>query len=289
MTNTNATSVPSQDTIIRSTPPQHFSILYHDTLKLLLRTHNSILRTYMALQTLGDGSRITRNLVQEVMDVGFDSADYGTTEQEVVASITKLREMGFVWVLKKEGKPDELYLMPFLNDQQKAKFQGRTNELPPPSAPVEEVRQPESEAEPEPLPRSYQVAQERQQSGSRRRSEPVQSQPSSLPAMNGLSPWFKNHQEHAKFLGQIHHDYPKKSNIKYALDAWEALFSTGEEMTQEEQMQIWNGLQWWYQYWIDNNTEEKYIPNLSRFIEREQWLPEAIQEREQKDAARNRR
>lgn len=295
--NTNAPSVPSQDAIIRSTPPQHFSIFYHDTLKLLLKTHNSLLRTYMALQTLGDGSRVTRSFVQAVMDAGFSGADYGTTAQEVLSCIQKLREMGFIWIMHKDDKPDEIFLMPFLNEQQKAKFQGRTNELPPPSAPVEQLKQEiddfraQNQSDPWEAQDEQKYEELAQQSSSRRRSaqSAVPARSSSLPAVNSLSPWWQGHQDHLKFLGAIHKDYPKKSNIKYALDAWEAIFSTGEEMTQDEQALIWNGLQWWYRYWIDNTTEEKFIPALSRFIEREQWLPEAIEEREQKDQARNRR
>jgi hypothetical protein len=131
--NTNGTSVLSQAAVIKSTPTQHFSIIYHDTLSLLLRTHSTVFRTYMALQTLPDASKVTENLVQEIKSVGFSGADYGTTEQEILAALQKLREMGFIWVLPRDGRPDEIYLMPFLNDQQKAKFQGRTNELPPPT------------------------------------------------------------------------------------------------------------------------------------------------------------
>jgi len=262
---------PTDDAVVKNPPSVGFTVLYHPVLDLLLKQPSTVLRTYLALCSLGNGGKVTKNLVATVAHRAAGGEEFNFKEDACVAAIQKLRELGFLKVVPRAGKPDEYYIMPFLPEAPE-----KPVEKPRPDVPIIQSQRDENVYraaqqifDAEPVPDPWETPQP-QPEPTRRGNGDL------LPSTPYLSPWWKDHQDHLKFLDALIKNHPKDRGQtpqarQWAMEAWEELFSNGPELTQQEQHAIWQGHQRWLEVWLEERTEDKFIPQLSSWIKKERW------------------
>lgn len=262
------------DVVIKSSPSVDFSLIYHPVLSALLNENFGVVRTYLALSLHGNG-KATKDFRAVMLDTVRQGGTYAVSDEQFDGCILRLKELGILYVVNKQNKPDEYYLMPTCvnapiktitkEDQDRLRAAETTFD-------AEEVPDPWN-TQPEPAKR-----------------EPVASKPARQQNQNQQRPrqqlntqWWRDNPETTAFLKELAEQWPKEQTqrVDWAQEAWQEVF--GEEAGDD---QLFNdidmGVQWWLQFWLEENTPDQYITGLANFIRKEQWTPQAIEERQSK-------
>jgi hypothetical protein len=236
----------SSNALIKPTPAQGFSILYHATTNILLDLPTAVVKVYLAVTTLAAGKREQPSIKLWLRGL------LNLTEDQLDRAIDMLVEEGLLYILPRKGKCDEWYLLP-------PKMEVPENPVVYPATPLH-TSVPGSDAQvassvpPSPPPPAATAAS----NGSGQSRE--------LPPGN----YWANNPQALKFLEALHGQWPKPTGIQDAKAAWVEMFGSAE-MTRELQEKIWNGFNWWIRYWKSENTDQQYINSLAAWIKKEKW------------------